>query len=275
MKNAIIVLFIAVSAIIIPADLFGEIRLPLPEGIHYHRFASSVAGPEAVWINPAALGKNSNLYVQYMGEYFDGDFADSWGLVVTGDGVGISYRYLEDFLGAEYGEYIFGVGSSLGETFYWGGSYRYVKKGPENYNKRHFWNFGLIYSNSPQYTMGAVFSNLNRGKIEGEKSAVEQLYSVSYRSAGGMWIFSTEMTLSSGQSLSDAEYRYGLDVIFSERIRLFASIDDDKNYQIGFRINFGEYFAGGQGRADSENNHLGTAVYAGFEKTMPPHSLPR
>jgi hypothetical protein len=195
-------------------------------------------------------------------------------VTVAGDGIGISYRYLDDFLGANYAEYIFAVGAGLGRSFYWGVSYRYLKKGPDDYNKRHFWNIGLIYKNNPQYSMSAVFSNLNRGKIDGEKSDIKQVYSFSYHSSGGMWVFSTEMILLSGQSLSDAKYRYGVDVFFSNRLRLFVSLDDDKDYQIGLRFDFGEYFAGGQGRADADHNHQGTSVYAGFEKNMPPRSLP-
>ncbi|MCH7879940.1 MAG: hypothetical protein IH914_11575, partial [candidate division Zixibacteria bacterium] len=37
------------------AGLAASPRAPIPEGVYFHRFASSVYGPEAVWINPAVL----------------------------------------------------------------------------------------------------------------------------------------------------------------------------------------------------------------------------
>lgn len=251
------------------ANLFGGIRIGQPETVYYHRFVSSVTGPEAIWINPAGLGLDRKFNIQYIAMFHKGDFTNDWGTVVSGDGIGISYRSVESFEGAKYVEYIYGAGIGVGNGMYWGCSYRYIKEGSGYYHKRHFWNIGIIYNRHQQYTLGAVFSNLNRGKVNGGKSDIEQLYSVSYRTINEKLTFSIEMSLSSKQSLSGAKYNYGIDWQVKPNLKIFGNYNSDKFYQIGFKIDLKDYFFGTQSRGEAENNnHLGTSVYTGFVKAL-------
>ena len=149
----------------------------------------------------------------------------------------------------------------------WGVSYRYIKEGAGFYHKRHLWNIGFIYTNHPQFTLGAVFSNLNRGKVNGEKSDMEQLYSASYKTINEKLTVSVEMSLSSRQSLSQAKYNYGIDWQVKPNWKIFANYNNDKFYQVGFKLDLKDYFLGTQSRREAENNdHLGTSVYTGFVK---------
>ena len=143
-------------------------RVELPDGVHYHRFASSVNGPEASWINPAVLGFLQGISGQVTGEIHDGKFAKNWGFNTVGDRIGISYRHLDDFGGEDCDEYIFGSGFRFGHGYYLGVSYRYVSDAPDYLDDTHYWNIALLVRQNPQFSLAAVFSNLNREEIDGE-----------------------------------------------------------------------------------------------------------
>ena len=251
------------------ANLFGGIRLDQPQAVYYHRFVSAVTGPEATWVNPAGLGLDRRLKIQYIARFLDGDFTNDWGTVVSGDGIGLSFRSVESFRGGKYVEYIYAAGAGVGKGLYWGCSYRYIKEGFGYYYKRHFWNIGLLYNRHPQYTLGALFSNLNRGKVNGEKTDIEQIYSASYKTKNERFTISVEISLSSKQSLSGAKYNYGVDWQAKPNFKIFANYSNDRFYQIGFRLDLKDYFFGTQSQGEAKNNtHLGTSVYTGFMKAF-------
>lgn len=260
---------VLVIILLFTTNVLGEFRIDQPEDVYYHRFASAVTGPEATWINPAGLGLSNKFNIQYIATFHNGDFTKDWGTVMSGDGFGLSYRSVEDFMGAKYVEYIYGAGVEVGGSLYLGGSYRYIKKGFGYFNKRHFWNIGLLYDNHPQIRLGAVFSNLNRGKANGEKSDMKQLYSVSYKTKDERFTVSIETSLSSKQNLSMAKYNYGIDWQAKPNLKIFANYNNDKFFQIGFRLDLKDYFFGTQSRGEAENyHHLGTSVYTGLVKAL-------
>jgi len=239
-------------------------RLILPEGVYYHRFVSNAAGPEAVWINPAALGQSKVLCTEYLGEYFEGKFLNSWGAVVSGDGLGISYRHLENIGGNPYNEYTFALGAELNRDTYWGASYKYIKTAAPVFNKRHFWNVGLLINSTPNLALGMTFSNLNRGKLDNRRSDFEQIYSLTYKLPQYRVSFSADMSLSSGQSLKGAEWNYGLEYDAARGVKLFGVIDHSGNYQLGLKINFEKYFVGDQSRHNSGSHQTANTAYIGF-----------
>jgi len=264
-----LVFLIIFSISLISSNLYAGIRIGLPDDVYYHRFASSVKGPEATWSNPAALGLDHAFHIQYITTFEKGDFSGSWGTVMTGDGFGIAYRSVENFMGEKYNEYIFGAGLAVGDKIYCGGSYQNIKQGFDYFNKRHFWNIGFFLDTKKQLTFGALFSNLNRGKIDDTITDIEELYSLSYETPNRKFVLSMEATLSSEQSLSSAKYNYGLEYYPSPKLSIFANINNDQFYQIGLRYNFGDYFVGAQGRGDKNSNPLGTSIYAGYVRPIP------
>jgi len=239
-------------------------RIPLPGGVQYYRFASAVDGPEAVWVNPSALGRYQDFTIQYIGEYYDDKLLKSWGYVVSDRGGGIAYRKLDNFLGVEYREYIFAFGTEIGRENHIGGSYRYVTEGAGIYDKRHFWNVGLLFSQNPKWSLAAVFSNLNRGRVDGERTDIEQVYAATYRQLRDRLRLSMAINLSTGQSLSSADYMYGAEFLAHPKVTLYANIDDNSNFEIGARVNLINYILGGQTRIDREGNHLGSPLYISF-----------
>ncbi len=239
-------------------------RIPIPEGVQCYRFASAVDGPEAAWINPSALGRYQEFIVQYIGEYYDEGFSENWGYVVSDRGVGIAYRKLDNFLGEDYREYIFAGGKELGRDSYIGGSYRHVKDGAGIYDKRHFWNIGLLFCQNPKWSLAAVFSNLNRGRMDETRTDVEQVYSATFRRINDRLRISMAISLSTGQSLSSADYMYGVEFVAHPKLKLYGNIDDDGDFAIGARVNLIKYIIGGQSRFDRDGNHLGTPLSISF-----------
>jgi hypothetical protein len=253
----------------------GAIRIAIPDDIYYHRFASSVHGPEAVWTNPAALALYRNMSTQYMSDYYQGKFLKNWGTSGIGSRFGLSYRHLKDFRGKGYNELLIATGAELSFGLYWGISYRYVKNGPGLYHKRHFWNASILVKNNPDYYLAIVFSNLNRGRVDGKRSDFEELYSFSYRTLKGRLILSTEITLSSGQSLSSASYNYGLEYLTSKQLLIYAKIDNSRFFQIGIRFHRTGYSFGGQGRYSSGGKHQGTTLFFQQEAIPPSKNVGR
>lgn len=267
-------LFVVPGLIFLSSNLLGADRIAIPDGIYYHRFASSISGPEASWANPAGLGYSKKIEVQYLAEFREGELTKDWGLNITGDGLGISYRHLNDFKGGEYNEYIFSMGAQFGHGLFWGCSYRYIKNGAGIYNRRHSWNLGFLLMRSPRVSYGMLFSNLNRGRINGKRTDIEQLYSISYSLFDNTMLFSTEITLSTGQSLSGAEYNYGVDLFPMKGVMLYGNLQNHKGFEIGLRINLAKYFVGGQSRFDDNNAHCGTSLFAGFVSGDQPSVIP-
>jgi hypothetical protein len=139
-------------------------RIFVPDNVYYHRFASSADNLEATWINPAGLGLSRDIKFQYIGVMGVGALNDNWGFNLVGDGVGFGYRSFHYISNVKYREYIFAAGAGFANEYYWGFSYRYVKNGPSIYNKRHFWNVGILYRAGYKLGIGVVLSNLNRGR---------------------------------------------------------------------------------------------------------------
>jgi len=255
------------------AAMAGE-RLPIPSGVYYHRFASAVGGAEALWVNPAALGDIPGVNFQLMADYGDGDFGQDWGVALAGDNIGVGFRRLDNFEGGRLDEYVFAVGKSIGLDYHWGGSYRYISRAPGFYNKKHFWNVSLLLRRASGFSYAMVFSNLNRSRVDGRETDIEQLYSISYFPRRIPLVLSLDVNLSTGQNLSEAIYRYGLEISPVGGLRIYGQITSESDYQLGLRINLGRYFIGSQGISDSGGNSGRTAFYAGLTTAQQASLIP-
>ncbi len=253
-------IFLGLSA----GPVSAENRLILPGGVYYHRFASTVGAVEGIWTNPAALGQGSMIRFLLIGEYANDKLAKNWGGVISGDRIGIGYRRLDNLDGAGYEEYIFGTGSGLGRNTYIGGSYTYVKKAAGIYNNKHLWNIGFMMASSPQMKVAMFFSNLNKSRVDGEKTDIEEIYSISYRpQALPLW-FSVEISLSTGQSLSSADYTYGIEGSPYKNLHGYASYKNGGYFEIGLSYFLGDYMGGAQTRFNKDGDHFGTSLYGGY-----------
>ncbi|MBN1211184.1 MAG: S49 family peptidase, partial [candidate division Zixibacteria bacterium] len=237
-------------------------RIPLPEGVFYYQPAAAVFGVEAGWVNPAALGNFYPGGFQIMADHYDGAFAKSWGAAVCRDRLALAYRHL-DRDDDKYKEIIFSGGIPVVKGTSLGVSYRYFKDGPGIYNNRHFWNIGFLTRGSGVFSFAALWSNLNRGKIDGERSSMEQRYGLSYRPFGPRLTLSADMFLSTQQNIKEADYIYHAEYVPRPGLYLNGFIDSDKNFEFGIRVNLLKYFVGARGGFTDAGDHRNTTAFFG------------
>lgn len=246
-------------------------RIPVPEGVFYHRFVARANTASAVWSNPAALrsGQTSNLQVIY--DYRDGDYKRDWGFSLSGNRMGYAYRKIDQSSfglsdSVDYTEHIFALGTAKGANLSLGVSYRYVKNGPQLFRKRHSWNLSALYKQSQKVTVGAVISNLNRSKLNGEKSDFEQTYSMSVKPIKKRFFYiNAEMSLSHRQNLRQAVYRLGFDYSPEPSWSIYGMWSDSREIQIGLRWNSERTYVGAQGRYGDYSNLTSVGSYIGME----------
>lgn len=247
-------------------------RLQQPNGIFYFESAATVFGSQAAWANPGALARVQMADGQLIGEYFDERFFDSWGTVSAHNGAAFAFRHLDVPDDTDFDEFLVGLGTSLGQLHV-GGSYRYYRDGPGVFNNRTFWNIGLQYVSGP-FAFGGVLSNLNRGKVAGERTEMKQQYAVAYRPVGKILTLSADMFMYSGQTWRDADWVYQAQVNPYQGLYLTGSYNSDDSYQIGFRVNLHQYFTGARTSINHDGDHVGTAGFVGYTTARQPSILP-
>jgi hypothetical protein len=268
-----IIFYILLLSIFAGSIRAGE-RLFIPDNVYYHRFASSADNLEATWINPAGLGISRDIKIQYIGVMGVGALNENWGFNLVGDGVGIGYRSFHYISNEKYREYIFAAGAGFASEYYWGFSYRYVKDGPTIYNKRHFWSLGILYRAGYKLGIGVVLSNLNRGRVDGKRTDIEQLYSFSYRPGNPKITFSMEIALSTGQDLSKANYNYGVEINAYRGVNIYGNVRDNNSFEIGITVNLRKYIVGGQSKFDTDGKYRSTPVFVGYNTGLQHSFIP-
>lgn len=248
-----------------PANVFASPRVLSPEGVFFHRFASATSGSEAIWINPAGLGSYLTSTTAIMYDWRDPGFGDDRGLFFSAQGLGYAYRKLKALDGVEdYKEHSFAFGHQYRSGLSLGGSYRYVSNGPDPYHHRHFWTLGLLYRQDVHWSLGAVFSNLNKGQLSGVKTAVEQVYSFSARPLGSPTLtLSAEIALSHKQNLAAGILRLGAEAEPMPGLKIYGSWREDDAVEFGVRVNFIRSFIGGQSRHRGKSRPTSVTTYIG------------
>jgi len=260
----------ALSAMVLLVSSSAARRIPIPDDLFYYRPAASVFGLEAAWTNPAALGRYKTVSAQLLADYRDGAFGKSWGTVINRRGIAIAQRYIDNPGGSHFRETVFSSGNGLGKTIAVGGSYRYFSSGPGIYNNRHFWNLAVSGQGSGPFAWAAVFSNLNRGRVDGVRTETEQRYSLAYRPHGNTVTLAVDALLSTKQRFSTADFIYHAQISPARGMYFEGYIDSHQNFQIGFRANLLKYFVGSQGTYTSGVSQIRTTVYVGATADQQP-----
>ncbi|HWR84249.1 MAG TPA: signal peptide peptidase SppA [Candidatus Deferrimicrobium sp.] len=247
-------------------------RLPMPDGVFYYKPAASVFGAEAAWTNPAALSRYRTSSVQVISDIEAGSTFKSWGAVINREQIGAAYRVLRDSLGQHYREVLLASSVALGQIHV-GGSYRHFKEAPGVYHKKHFWNLGVVGS-SGRFSWAAVWSNLNRSRLGGERTETEQRYSLSFRPAGNTLTLSVDMFFSTKTRLDNADYVYHVEAVPKAGLYVEGFITSDKEFQVGLRANLQQYFTGVQSFFTSKGRHTRTTAYLGATNSRQASLIP-
>ncbi len=250
-------------------------RFPLPEGLFYYMPAATVHGVEAAWVNPSALASFNFSVMQGMVDYEDGNYAKSWGVAMNKDKFALAYRSIYNPTGNDYKEWIYAGGMNFGSRLYVGVSYRKYTGGPALFDGRHFWNIALSGKTQGKFSWAAVFSNLNRNKINNEQTETEMRYSLGYRPAGSKFTLAADMFLSTGTKLGNADYVYSAEYRPIPGLYLNGLLDSDNNYQFGIRVNMLEYFVGDHTSYSNSGSHNRSTAYFGKTSQMQTSVLKR
>ena len=274
MKRFLIAAIVLVAAVNLTYADGTDGRLPLPNDVFYYAPAAAVYGPEAAWTNPAGLGRFQAAGFQLMADYYAGNYAKSWGSVVFRDRIVTGYRHIYNESGEDYDEWLAAGGMALGQTVRLGFSYRYFRNGPGAFNNRHFWTLGTILAGRGNLKVAGVLSNLNRGRVDGERTAVEHRYSLAYRGLTHKLILSADMFLSSRNSVRDADFAYHAEYTPIPGLSFTGYVDNDRNFQIGVRANLYRYFTGSKTSVNRHGHDGRTTVYFGATNERQPSLLP-
>jgi protease-4 len=240
----------------------GE-RFPMPVGAFYYQPAGTVFGGEAIWINPAGLGRYDADGLQVMGDYRNGRAVKTWGALVHRKGVGIAYRQIEQPSDATIREWIFAAGVKTSADFEWGGSLRWFSAGSSVYNGRKLWNIGLLRRPGGPISWGIVVGNINRSKLNGEFTDTELRYSLGYRPMGNKLTLAADMLLSTRTRFKNAEFVYHAEFTPIPGLYINGLVDSHRNFQVGARVNLLRDFVGAKSGLDRSCHHRGTTVFAG------------
>lgn len=241
----------------------NEHRIIPPPGVFYYQSAATVYGSESAWINPAGLGRSSFGGFQLMADYENGKYGKSWGGVIYRSRMTTAFRHLHNPSGTDFSEWIGAAGLGFGTGFNLGISYRHFREAPGEYNERHYWNLGLIHLGHGPLAFGAVWSNLNRGRIKGERSAVEQRYAVGYRPFGKKLTLSVDMFLSTQNKISEADYIYQAEYTVVPGLFVNGYVDSEHGFQFGFRANLLKYFVGSRSSFERGGHSGRTTAFIG------------
>ncbi len=266
----ILVILALLSVGWIPAAGQSVQRIASPDGVFYYQPAASVFGTEAAWVNPAGLGRYTASSFQVIGDYFDGNIVKSWGFVTQAERLTTTFRRVKNPAGDDYSEWIFGAGVPLGASATIGSAYSYYSEGPGFYRHLHSWTVGVQGQGQGVVSWGAVFSNLNRAIIDGNRTEIEQRYSLAYRPTGQKVTLSADMFLSTKTKFKNAEYVYQLEYVPVDGFFIDGLIDSHRNFGVGVRVNLINYFAGFKSRFTRKANGLGTSLYVGVTNLRQP-----
>ncbi len=245
-------------------------RLPLPGGVFYYQPAGTVFGGEAIWTNPAGIGRYDADGFQVMADYFDGHVLKSRGFLVHRRGIGVAYRTIDGIKDSTIREWVFAVGAKLGAQVEWGGSFQWFKDGPALYDGRELWNIGILRRPGGPFSWGIVVGNLNRSKINGVRSETELRYSLGYRPLGDKLTLAADALLSTKTRFKNAEFVYHAEFTPSPGVFVSAYIDSHRNFEIGARVNLLRNFAGIKSGFSRSGKERGTTMFIGTTSVRQP-----
>lgn len=249
-------------------------RIPELKGIFYYQPAASVFGGEALWANPAGLARHHADGMQFMGDYRDGKWLKSKGLLVYRRGIGLAHRSIAQPFDSTVKEWVVGVGLQLGSSFEFGSSYRWITAGPSIFDGRKLWSIGIMRRPGGPFSWGVVLGNLNRSWVNGNRTETEVQYSVGYRPLGDKLTLSADALLSTKTRFKNAEFIYSAE--FTPRAGLYLNgfIDSHRNVELGLRVNLLRSFFGSRSGFNRKGDHRGTTLFAGTTSLRQPSLIP-
>ncbi len=255
------------AALFILTGAAGGVELILPKNLFFYRPVASVWGQTAVWTNPAALsyGHTGNIIIF---TNRNKRMIRDWGTASTLKVSGMAYRHIDGGDEPDLNEYVFALGG--GRKFSYGFSYRYIKDGPGYLNRRHLWTLGFLSRNKGNFAYGIRIENLNRGRIDGERSDIRYVFGTAARVYRNMVTVTFDVDITGKESLRQADFRTGIEVRPLPGMYLYLDFDNHSQFNLGFRLNFGSGYAGHYHNFDRDGKTILGTSYIGSVKGKQP-----
>jgi protease-4 len=243
------------------------IELMVPDDLFFYRPVASAYGQSTVWSNPAGLA-NKQLGSMLVFTQRNQRVIQDYGASATTKMLAIAYRHLDNDQSSDLDEYVLAIGG--GRRLKIGLSYRYIKNGPGYLNNRHTWNLAVLAQRTKNLSMGARFENLNRGRVEGERTDIRLVYGAAARVYRDIVTVSFDVDMTRKENLDAADFRTGIEVRPIPGMYLYADFDNHSRFNLGFRLNFGSAYVGHYHNFDRDGkSYLGT-TYTGSVKGKQP-----
>ncbi|MEE9442721.1 MAG: S49 family peptidase [candidate division Zixibacteria bacterium] len=239
----------------------------LPSELFFYSPVASTSGQNSIWSNPAALG-NRQMGAIYLFSHREDRIIRDWGVASTTRAMGVAYRFIKGGLLPDHKEYILAFGGGRRTSF--GFSYRYISEGAEHLRKRHLWNFGLLIRRSKNVSLGALIENINRGKINGEKSDMRFVYGIAARTYRDLVTVSFDVDMTSRESIRQADFRTGIEFRPKPGLYIYADVDNHSHFSVGFRMNLRSNYAGHYSSFDRDAKNIHATTYIGTVRGQQP-----
>ena len=246
-------------------------ELVLPGEVFFYHPVASVFDQTAVWTNPAAIGTQPSGSMLLFTQRENRAVRD-WGTSLTARMLGSAYRKIVHASDADYKEYTFAFGA--GGSTRVGMSYQYITSGPGHLKHRHLWNAALLVRRTENLSVGARVENLNRGRIDGERSDIRFVYGIAARAYRDIVTISFDVDMTHKEDFSRADFHTGVEVRPSPGIFLFADFDNHSRFNLGFRLNFGFSYAGHNHNFDRRWKSYLSTIYVGSIKGKQASAFP-
>lgn len=240
-------------------DVFprNQIRFPFEP-------AAVVEGPASLRFNPAGLGFDQGLGVNFYHTYSDSSTNGDDGLFLGYKGFGLSTEWLGSGDVPDGRSYTIAVATGGNGAFSAGSSYQWRSSDDPVQNKSHFWSHGITWRPSRWLSLAGVIDNYNRMKINGARTDAEFTYSAAVNLLDGRLIIGGDWYQTTSQSLGDGTYRLAAAYEVSDGITAFGDVDEDENYFLGVRFDMTNLFVGSHSYFHTDNGYSGGVAYIGL-----------
>lgn len=238
-----------------------EVELP-GEVFFYSPIASSF-GQNAVWTNPAALGRRQ-LGSVLIFTHRDKRLIRDFGSVTTTRALGFAYRSIQGGDSPDHEEFIFALGG--GKRTGVGISYRYIRKGAGYLNNRHLWTASILFQQTRQLSVGARAENLNRGRINGVRSDIRFVYGAALRAYKDQFTVTFDVDMTQKESFRQADFRTGIELRPMRGMFIYADVDNHSRFNLGFRLNLRSNYVGHRMEFESSCKSYLSTTYVGTVK---------
>ncbi|MBD3380645.1 MAG: signal peptide peptidase SppA [candidate division Zixibacteria bacterium] len=263
MRTLIISIFL-VSIFLLSVVELEAVRYPYPYFPQPEHSVSAVFGPLSILTNPAALALNQDIEMMFLHSFNKEKFGGDNSIMFSRSGFGFAWQQYRLNISPTINSYSLAFGSHISNGFYYGLSYRFMKTDDGNaYHNDHFWDIGAVYQPNRRLSLGFTANNLRRMEFGGNETEIEYVLSGGYRPFPDRVTLSADWQWSEGEAFGDGYFRGYLSARIKRGWGVFASVDQDGFFGIGFSLKIGNRQLGSYHSFDDDAEYRSGVIYSG------------